>query len=271
MQSAAKTHRHQRNVGIILTHSNILAITPPDNPCLSQTCDVPSHTTLYAPLAAKGNKDPYNIVSRSVQHASSHMKREKKRLKPIFTAPLAQTNPNLGGGGGGGGENSKYTKIYIAPVQSTCSDHSLANEKRKTTRAAIADARLCCTVAILTSLSKTMPKWRLLTVASENCMKSAPSSMAGCLRPPTQPRSVTRKDLSFQSESVGPKHYKHRTTGARHGQTEKRRWTRILYRYKYNGNRETRVFKYYLIIQGIEYHNAAAAVVSRRCNFRVRN
>lgn len=37
-------------------------------------------------------------------------------------------------------------------------------------------------------------------------MKSAPASMAGCLRPPTHPRSVTRKDLSFQSESVGPRH-----------------------------------------------------------------
>ncbi len=57
-----------------------------------------------------------------------------------------------------------------------------------------------------TSLSKTMPKWRLLTVASENCMKSAPASKAGCLRPPTHPRSVTRNDLSFQSESVGPRH-----------------------------------------------------------------
>lgn len=38
-------------------------------------------------------------------------------------------------------------------------------------------------------------------------MKSAPANMAGCLRPPTHPRSVTRKDLSFQSESVGPRHY----------------------------------------------------------------
>lgn len=51
-----------------------------------------------------------------------------------------------------------------------------------------------------------MPKCRRLTVASENCMKSAPSNDAGCLRPPTAPRSVTRKDFSFQSESVGPKH-----------------------------------------------------------------
>lgn len=58
-----------------------------------------------------------------------------------------------------------------------------------------------------TSLSNTMPKWRLLTVASENCIKSAPASMAGCLRPPTHPRSVTRNDLSFQSESVGPRHW----------------------------------------------------------------
>lgn len=59
-----------------------------------------------------------------------------------------------------------------------------------------------------TSLSKTMPKWRLLTVASENCMKSFPASNAGCLRPPMHPRWVTRNDLLFQSESVGPRHWK---------------------------------------------------------------
>lgn len=145
-------------------------------------------------------------------------------LRNCLTANTASTKNNppppfsLGGEEGG----FKYAMCNMYLTCTPCLHHRSEEEQHKrymTTRTASSKTTVrlpCVRVAVLTSLSKTMPKWSLLTVASENCMKSAPPSVAGCLRPPTQPRSVTRKDLSFQSESVGPKHCNTKQNGTAH-------------------------------------------------------